>query len=201
MQEQNRLKDVLVYGVDGSPEVKDLIKDGFIEGTVVQSPKTMGKETAEILYRILNKKGYAKSEKIEVTLITKENIHEHSLRRMGITMFSKITNTDKLHFTFLFMSFINFIIIIFIGSVMAITIQTVCDMDSAYIFLSRISHLPKNPYSVLLISILAFLFLLVMMWIRRKQEITSVRLGVWFAVEIVLCMIIMEELSFSTNAI
>lgn len=79
MQEQNRLKDVLVYGVDGSPEVKDLIKDGFIEGTVVQSPKTMGKETAEILYRILNKKGYAKSEKIEVTLITKENIHEHSL--------------------------------------------------------------------------------------------------------------------------
>ena len=39
----------------------------------------MGKETAEILYRILNKKGYAKSEKIEVTLITKENIHEHSL--------------------------------------------------------------------------------------------------------------------------
>ena len=83
-------------------------------------------------------------------------------------MFSKITNTDKLHFTFLFMSFINFIIIIFIGSVMAITIQTVCDMDSAYIFLSRISHLPKNPYSVLLISILAFLFLLVMMWIRRK---------------------------------
>ena len=49
MQEQNRLKDVLVYGVDGSPEVKDLIKDGFIEGTVVQSPKTMGKETAEIL--------------------------------------------------------------------------------------------------------------------------------------------------------
>lgn len=116
-------------------------------------------------------------------------------------MFSKIANTDKLHFTFLFMSFINFIIIIFIGSVMAITIQTVCDMDSAYIFLSRISHLPKNPYSVLLISILAFLFLLVMMWIRRKQEITSVRLGVWFAVEIVLCMIIMEELSFSTNAI
>ena len=59
--------------------MKDLIKDVFIEGTVVQSPKTMGKETAEILYRILNKKGYAKSEKIEVTLITKENIHEHSL--------------------------------------------------------------------------------------------------------------------------
>ena len=43
MQEQNRLKDVLVYGVDGSPEVKDLIKDGFIEGTVVQSTKNNGK--------------------------------------------------------------------------------------------------------------------------------------------------------------
>lgn len=79
MQEQKQRNDVLVYGVDGSPEVKNLINDGFIEGTVMQSPKTMGKEAAEILYRILNKKGYAKSEKIEVNLVTKENIHEYSL--------------------------------------------------------------------------------------------------------------------------
>lgn len=116
-------------------------------------------------------------------------------------MFSKITNTDKLRLTFLFMSFINFIIIVFIGSVMIITIQTVCAMDSAYLFLSRISYIPNNPYVALFLSSLCFLLLLVMMWARRKLEITSIRLGFWFAAEIVLCMLIMKQLSFSTNAI
>lgn len=73
-------ENVLVYGVDGSPETKVLIKDGKMRATSAQSPILMGKKAIEIAYQLMEKKPLeSKETKISVTLITSENINEFSL--------------------------------------------------------------------------------------------------------------------------
>ena len=79
MQDKDRLQSVLVYGVDGSPETKALIKDHIMTASVSQSPKTMGKDAAEIVYKILENKPYSSKARIPVTLINENNIDQFSL--------------------------------------------------------------------------------------------------------------------------
>ena len=43
--------DALVYGVDGSPDIKALIADGKVTGTGAQSPVSIGKTIAEVYYK------------------------------------------------------------------------------------------------------------------------------------------------------
>jgi len=45
---------VLIYGVDGSPDIKALIADGKVTGTGAQSPINMGKIIAELYYKWRN---------------------------------------------------------------------------------------------------------------------------------------------------
>lgn len=42
----------LIYGVDGSPDIKALIADGKVTGTGAQSPMSIGKTIAEIYYKV-----------------------------------------------------------------------------------------------------------------------------------------------------
>ena len=79
MQDKGRLQGVLVYGIDGSPETKALVKDHIMTGTVSQSLKTMGKDAAEIVYKILENKPYSDKARIPVALITENNIDQFSL--------------------------------------------------------------------------------------------------------------------------
>lgn len=79
MQDQNKLDGVLVYGVDGTPETKTLISEHIMQATVAQSPKTLGKMTAEAVYKILNHEKLNKLERIPVTIITQKNIKKYSL--------------------------------------------------------------------------------------------------------------------------
>lgn len=70
----------LVYGVDGSPDVKRLIANTQeIKGTSAQTPVTMGQKAVEVAYALLN--GEEVEEKIvtEVFMITKENIDEYDI--------------------------------------------------------------------------------------------------------------------------
>ena len=48
----NYQKDVLVYGVDGSPDGKKLINEGLLTGTAQQSPKVMGETAVETIYKL-----------------------------------------------------------------------------------------------------------------------------------------------------
>ena len=41
----------LIYGVDGSPDIKALIADGKVTGTGAQSPLSIGKTIAEVYYK------------------------------------------------------------------------------------------------------------------------------------------------------
>lgn len=76
---EHMLSDVLVYGVDGSPEAKTMIYEKRMAATSAQSPRTTGKKTVEMLYKILDRKTVEKQFIVPVTLITKDNIDEYSL--------------------------------------------------------------------------------------------------------------------------
>lgn len=71
---------VLVYGVDGSPDMKKLLIDSDeVQGTASQSPTTMGAKAIEAAYKIVNNEPYEKSMVVPVALITKNNISEYDV--------------------------------------------------------------------------------------------------------------------------
>lgn len=76
MQDKGRLQGVLVYGVDGTPEAKALIADHVMTATVSQSPITMGKRAAEVIYRILAGSDEGGEVLIPVTLIHEGNVEQ-----------------------------------------------------------------------------------------------------------------------------
>lgn len=72
-----REKDVLIYGVDGAPEAKQMIKDGKMTASAAQSPITIGKKAAETAYKILAKEKVEKHISVEVVLIDKKNVDKY----------------------------------------------------------------------------------------------------------------------------
>lgn len=69
-------KDILVYGVDGSPGVKsELSKPGTsMEGTGAQSPINIGKKAVEVGIAILDGEDYEKETYEETFFINKDNV-------------------------------------------------------------------------------------------------------------------------------
>lgn len=67
----------LVYGVDGSPDVKALLKDTCLEGTGAQSPITIGKTIAETAYAWLAGEEVEAFIPIETFLITADNVDDY----------------------------------------------------------------------------------------------------------------------------
>jgi len=66
----------LIYGVDGSPDVKALLKDTILEGTGAQSPITIGKTIAETAYKWLDGEEVEEFIPIETFLITADNVDD-----------------------------------------------------------------------------------------------------------------------------
>ena len=76
--EKNNKNDVMVYGIDGTPEIKALIgRNQMIVGTVAQSPIKMGQIAVENMYNILNGKKIEKKIIIPISLINKENLFKY----------------------------------------------------------------------------------------------------------------------------
>jgi len=71
--------DILIYGVDGSPDGKMMINEGYLEGTSAQYPHEMGKIAAEVAYAYLNGEEVERNIVVPVTLITKENLDQFSI--------------------------------------------------------------------------------------------------------------------------
>jgi len=72
--------DILIYGVNGSPEAKAAIAEGgqFV-GTGAQSPISIAKESVVVAYKILNKQPYEKRVLVRTFLINQENIGEYDI--------------------------------------------------------------------------------------------------------------------------
>lgn len=70
------LKDIMIYGVDGSPDLKKelLKKDSLIRGTCGQSPIKTGKKAAAVGIAILGGEDYEKKTYEEVFFIDSENV-------------------------------------------------------------------------------------------------------------------------------
>ncbi len=82
LQNAGRLDKVLVYGVDGVPETKEMIAAGHMTATAEQSPRQIGRIAAEHAYHIL--KGEAVNEQhIELVtyLLTRENLSPDDIGR------------------------------------------------------------------------------------------------------------------------
>lgn len=79
LQEKDTLEGVLVYGIDGTPEAKVLVKDGFMRGSVAQYPKSMAKKAVDCAYRLLAGEANIAEEKIDVNMIHQGNVNEFSL--------------------------------------------------------------------------------------------------------------------------
>ena len=75
------LKDVLIYGVDGSPDIKKELASGdsLIEGSGAQSPINIAKISVEVMYKYLNGEKVDDRYPVETFLMTSENVHEYGI--------------------------------------------------------------------------------------------------------------------------
>ncbi|MFM1653013.1 sugar ABC transporter substrate-binding protein [Brevibacillus sp. B_LB10_24] len=70
--------DIVIYGVDGSPDAKAAIAEGgpFV-GTGAQSPIQIGVKSVEVAYKVLNGESFEKRTPVETFLINKENVQQY----------------------------------------------------------------------------------------------------------------------------
>lgn len=79
LQQYGMDKDVMIYGIDGSPDFKAMINLGNVTGTSAQSPKTIGTVAAETAYDYLAGKKVSQYISIEPYMITKENLNNYEI--------------------------------------------------------------------------------------------------------------------------
>lgn len=79
LQQYRREKDVLIYGIDGSPDFKGMLELGYVSGTSAQSPKTIGEVAAQIAYDYLNGEKVEPYISIEPYMITRENLGDYEI--------------------------------------------------------------------------------------------------------------------------
>lgn len=72
------MTDVLIYGVDGSPDIKTEIASGesLIEGTGAQSPINIAKTSVDVMYEFLAGNPVDERYPVETFLITTDNVAE-----------------------------------------------------------------------------------------------------------------------------
>ncbi|WP_319560690.1 sugar ABC transporter substrate-binding protein [Marispirochaeta sp.] len=70
--------DILIYGVDGSPEAKAEIASGsqFV-GSGAQSPISIGVESVKLAYKVLNNEPYEERIPVKTFLINADNVNEY----------------------------------------------------------------------------------------------------------------------------
>ena len=71
----------MIYGVDGSPDAKELIKQGLFTATVAQHPIYMGREAARVAYDYLEGKKVEQDIYIKVDLINAGNISRFDISK------------------------------------------------------------------------------------------------------------------------
>lgn len=79
LQQYRREDGVLIYGIDGSPDFKGMLKLGYVTGTSAQSPETIGRMAADIAYDYLNGKEVPEYLSIEPYMITEENLDNYEV--------------------------------------------------------------------------------------------------------------------------
>lgn len=79
LQQYRREGKVLIYGIDGSPDFKGMLKLGYVAGTSAQSPETIGRVSAELAYDYLAGEEIPEYISIEPYMITEENLDQFEI--------------------------------------------------------------------------------------------------------------------------
>ncbi len=80
IKDQGVTKKITIYGVDGSPDIKNFLANtNDIQGTVAQSPLQMGRKMMEVIERMMNHQSYKKEYLIPVQLVNKDNIGQYTI--------------------------------------------------------------------------------------------------------------------------
>ena len=74
-----KIGEVYIYGVDGSPEGKQAIKEGKMHGTGAQSPKSIAEQSVEVAYKILADEEVEHDIAVDVFLISPDNVDEYGV--------------------------------------------------------------------------------------------------------------------------
>jgi len=70
--------DILIYGVDGSPEAKaEIAAGGQFAGSGAQSPISIGVESVKLAYKVLNDEPYDERVPVRTFLINADNVNEY----------------------------------------------------------------------------------------------------------------------------
>lgn len=74
LQQEGKAEGINIYGIDGSPDGKAMIKQGYMAGTSAQQPVKLANVAVKTAYQYLKGKPVDKEIIIPVTLITKDNL-------------------------------------------------------------------------------------------------------------------------------
>lgn len=83
LQQYHRDKDVLIYGIDGSPDFKSMLNLGLVTGTSGQDPRQIGQVAAETAYKCLEGKKVDKYISITPYMITQKNLDDYEITGWG----------------------------------------------------------------------------------------------------------------------
>lgn len=81
LDEKDMLSTVSLYGVDASPDAKALIAEGMMQASAAQFPTEIGKEAADVIYRLLKGEQVEKDILVPVELITEDNVEQFGIDR------------------------------------------------------------------------------------------------------------------------
>ena len=81
LETKGLLDKVDIYGIDASPDAKQLIYEGKMRASVAQFPSRIGEEAANAIYDLLDGKEVKSYISVPVELVTKENVEYYSVDR------------------------------------------------------------------------------------------------------------------------
>ena len=83
LQQYHKDNDVLIYGIDGSPDFKSMLNLGLVTGTSGQDPRQIGEVAAQTAYDCLAGKAVEKYISIAPYMITQENLDDYEISGWG----------------------------------------------------------------------------------------------------------------------
>lgn len=113
----------------------------------------------------------------------------------------RLKRQNYLYYLSVFMSLINFLILVFFTATMDITLRNVNNNNAARSFLENITYLPMEPIHTTVLTFLSFFTLLGIIRIKSMMENDRVKTVALTIIEIVLCLLIMKCLYVGYNGI
>ncbi len=81
LEENGILANTEIYGVDGAPDAKGLIKENIMKATAAQFPTEIGKKTGDVIYKLLAGESVEKQILVPTELISSENLDRYGVER------------------------------------------------------------------------------------------------------------------------